>query len=247
MLSKNQIKLINTLQQKKYRNKKGLFIVEGKKSINEFLISDFELDFLFFTKDFSIDFQVQEIQSFKKILITKTELKKISSLKNPNQVLAIFKIPKKNRLIDNGLILVLDNVKDPGNLGTIIRLSDWFGIKQIICSLETVDCYNTKVVQASMGSLTRVNLVYTNLQKYLENTNLPIYVTLLQGENIYKNNLPSQAIIVMGNEANGVSKCIISLATHKITIPHFSKITQTESLNVAMASSIVLSEFKRSK
>ncbi|HIP27307.1 MAG TPA: RNA methyltransferase [Flavobacteriaceae bacterium] len=244
MLSKNQIKLINSLQQKKYRNLHGLFIVEGKKSVNEFLQSDFELESLFVLENQEVKTKSQEIN---KIVINSNELKKISALKNANQVLAVFKIPKNIELVNNGLILALDDIKDPGNLGTIIRLCDWFGIKQLVCSLETVDCYNPKVVQASMGSLTRVNILYTDLKVYLSKTELPIYTTLLEGENVYKSKLPKDAIIIMGNEANGISDTISSFSTNKITIPNFSKTKQTESLNVAMATSIVLSEFKRDK
>jgi len=218
MLSKNQIKLINSLQQKKYRNLHGLFIVEGKKSVNEFLQSDFELESLFVLENQEVKTKSQEIN---KIVINSNELKKISALKNANQVLAVFKIPKNIELVNNGLILALDDIKDPGNLGTIIRLCDWFGIKQLVCSLETVDCYNPKVVQASMGSLTRVNILYTDLKVYLSKTELPIYTTLLEGENVYKSKLPKDAIIIMGNEANGISDTISSFSTNKITIPNF--------------------------
>ena len=246
MLSKSQIKRINSLHQKKYRNKLGLFIVEGKKSVIEFLNSDFELDSLFFTEDFDVE-AVNNNQLFKdkNVLVTNNELKKITVLKNANQVLAVFKIQNNIKIQNNGLTLALDDVKDPGNLGTIIRLCDWFGIKQLICSLETVDCYNPKVVQASMGSLTRVQVIYTDLLLHLQNTDLPIYATLLEGENIYKSKLPSKAIILMGNEANGISNKIIKLATNKINIPHFGDLHQTESLNVATATAIVLSEFRR--
>ena len=242
MLSKSQIKLIHSLQQKKYRNIHKLFIVEGKKSVKEFLNSSFELEHLFVLENQE---PIVKSQDSNEIEITFKELKKISALKNPNQVLAVFKIPKQIERQDNGLILALDNIKDPGNLGTIIRLCDWFGIKQLVCSAETVDCYNPKVVQASMGSLTRVTITYTNLYEYLSKQKTPIYATLLAGENLYKEKLPSKAIMVMGNEANGISKEIIALANHKINIPHFGDLHQTESLNVAMATAVVLSEFRR--
>ncbi len=241
MLSKNKIKLINSLNRKKNRTEHQLFIVEGKKSVDEFLASHFELDSLYYTKNYST---VTNYNNQYKITIE--QLNKISSLKNANQVLAVFHIPKNNISLENGLILALDKVKDPGNLGTIIRLCDWFGIKQLICSLETVDCYNTKVVQASMGSLTRVNIVYTNLTEYInKKPELPVYVSLMDGKNIYKTDLPKNAIIVMGNEANGISDEIITLASNKISIPRFGDLLQTESLNVATATSIILSEFKR--
>ena len=242
MLSKNQIKLINSLHQKKYRNKHELFIVEGKKSVTEFLQSSFKLESLFVLENHKDD--NQDVIN-KTIEVTYNELKKISALKNPNQVLAVFHIPKNDVLLNNDLTLALDDVKDPGNLGTIIRLCDWFGIKQLVCSKETVDCYNPKVVQASMGSLTRINIVYTDLSEFISNSNLSIYVSLMNGDNIYQSNLPKEAIIVMGNEANGISNEIISLATNKISIPRFGNLHQTESLNVATATSIILSEFRR--
>ena len=240
MLSKSQIKRINSLQQKKYRNKLGLFIVEGKKSVNEFLKSNFKLDSLFYTADYIVDKEILSKQE-----ITQNELHKITALKNANQVLAVFEIPNNSIISNKGLTLVLDDIKDPGNLGTIIRLCDWFGINQLVCSKETVDCYNPKVVQASMGSLTRVTVVYTDLQDFLQNTKRKIFVSLMDGDNIYKTTLPKEAVIIMGNEANGIAKNLISLATDKISIPRFGNLHQTESLNVATATAIILSEFKR--
>jgi TrmH family RNA methyltransferase len=140
----------------------------------------------------------------------------------------------------------LDDIRDPGNLGTIIRLCDWFGVTDLICSENTVDCYNPKVIQATMGSLTRVNVSYLNLENYLLNTSVPVFGTFMKGANLYKNNESTETgIVVLGNEANGISENIEKIITHKITIPKFGKIQQTESLNVAMATSIVLSEFKR--
>lgn len=242
MLSKSQIKLINSLQQKKYRDKHGLFIVEGKKSVVEFLDSKFELEYLFFTEGLG---NKVKTESKKEFLISTSELKKISALKNPNKILAVFKTPKSKLIKENGLILALDNIQDPGNLGTIIRLCDWFGVTQLICSKNTVDFLNPKVVQASMGSLTRVNVIYTNLDFFLDNTSLPIFATLLKGENIYKKELPKNAIIIMGNEGSGVSDPILNFASELINIPHFGETKQTESLNVASATAIVLSEFKR--
>jgi TrmH family RNA methyltransferase len=142
--------------------------------------------------------------------------------------------------------LALDNIKDPGNMGTIIRLCDWFGISKIICTEETVDIYNPKVVQATMGSLARVQVEYTNLTAYLKATDLEIFGTFMDGENIYKKELPTSGILVMGNEANGISSEIEKLITQKIAIPRFGNLQQTESLNVATATAIFLSEFKRS-
>jgi len=237
-LSKNHIKLITSLSQKKYRQKHKLFVVEGVKVVQEFLNSSYELEIVFSTDtDFS--------STNKFIEVTDQELKKISSLKNPNKVLAIFKIPNQINPIMGGLILVLDSINDPGNLGTIIRLCDWFGIEQLVCSNETVDCFNSKVVQASMGSLTRVAVSYLDLKKYLQNALAPIFVADMDGLNVYKTKLPDSAVLVLGNEANGISDEIKQLVTTKITIPRYGAFQQTESLNVATASAILLSEFRR--
>ena len=237
-LSKNHIKLITSLSQKKYRQKHKLFVVEGVKVVQEFLNSSYELEIVFSTDtDFS--------STNKFIEVTDQELKKISSLKNPNKVLAIFKIPNQINPIMGGLILALDSINDPGNLGTIIRLCDWFGIEQLVCSNETVDCFNSKVVQASMGSLTRVAISYLDLKKYLQNASVPIFIADMDGLNVYKTKLPDSALLVLGNEANGISDEIKQLVTTKITIPRYGAFQQTESLNVATASAILLSEFRR--
>ncbi|WP_299106623.1 RNA methyltransferase [uncultured Winogradskyella sp.] len=239
MLSKNQIKLIKSLSLKKNRQQNGLFIVEGIKGISEFLKSDFVLKNLFTTKPI---FEADEDLIYE---ITEAELKKITSLKNPNTALAIFEIPEQIASQENGLTVVLDDVRDPGNLGTIIRLCDWYGIKDLVCSFNTVDCYNAKVVQATMGSLTRVNIQYLDLNAYLESTKVSIFGTLLEGENIYTADLPQKGIIVLGNEANGISENIKTKVNRKLTIPQFGVLKATESLNVANAAAIVLSEFKR--
>lgn len=236
MVSKNQIKFIEKLQQKKYRTQYKMFVVEGKKSIIEFLQSGFEVEQIFVTDDFYGNFSQYNIS-----FISKEELKKISSLKNPDDGVAIFKIPDNQPITFSGKILALDDIRDPGNLGTIIRLCDWFGIRQLICSPQTVDCYNPKVVQSSMGSLTRVSIYYTDLQEVIEKSKLPTYATAMQGENLYKADFPNDFILIMGNEANGISEKIFDLATKKITIPRFGNLQQTESLNVASATAIFLS------
>ncbi len=241
MLSKNQIKLINSLQQKKYRTKNNLFIAEGVKCVNEFLNSEFVLNKLFCTNDFESDVPIGIIQE-----ITALELKKISNYINPNEVLGLFEIPKEKKMSYEGFTLVLDGVNDPGNLGTIIRLCDWFGIKQLICSNDTADCYNPKVVQSTMGSLARVSIVYTELEDFINKTNVPVYSAMMHGENIYKTALPKEAILVMGNEANGVSEPISKLISNSLTIPKFGKKQIAESLNVSTATAILLSEFMRS-
>ncbi|KAB8155929.1 RNA methyltransferase [Kordia sp. TARA_039_SRF] len=239
MISKRQIKIITSLHQKKYRKSTGLFVAEGKKVIEEFLNSNFELETLFTTDAFLFEKNVDTI------VLSEAELKKISFLKTPNKALALFKICEEAFLKQEGLIVALDAIRDPGNLGTIIRLCDWFGVKQLVCSETTVDCYNPKVIQATMGSLTRVQVVYTDLSRYLSETNLPIFGAFMDGTNVYKTNLPTDGILVMGNEANGVSEEISTFITEKIAIPRFGDLQQTESLNVAMATGILLNEFKR--
>ncbi|MFD2909833.1 TrmH family RNA methyltransferase [Flavobacterium ardleyense] len=240
MVSKNQIKLITSLQQKKYRKQEQLFFVEGVKGVQELLDSNFELHELFTTK---ADFQ--SIDKNKVYSISDAELKKISALTTPNTCLAIFKIPAAIKFEEKGLLVALDDVRDPGNLGTIIRLCDWFGIKTLYCTEATVDIYNPKVVQATMGSIGRVNVFYGDLEKLLTATKLPIFGTFMDGKNIYQESLPSEGIIVMGNEANGISKTIEKLVSERIAIPRFGDLQATESLNVATATAIILSEFKR--
>ena len=241
MVSKNQIKLITSLQQKKFRTQEKLFFAEGIKVIQELLNSNFELQHLF-----TIQHDFDAVSSSQKTIISESELKKISALSNANTCLAVFKIPVEKNIISKGLILVLDDIRDPGNLGTILRLCDWYGIEQLICSASTVDIYNPKVVQATMGSISRVNVNYADLQIFLKETNLPIFGTFMDGQNIYKETLPKEGIIIMGNEANGISESIEKLVKHRLTIPRFGKLQQTESLNVATATAIVLSEFRRS-
>ena len=239
-ISKNQLKLITSLSQKKYRQKHDLFIAEGVKVLNELLNSTFEIETLFCTDDFKT-----AICDKKIVRISETELKKVSTLKSPNKALGIFKIPKEKVLQNSGLTVALDAINDPGNLGTIIRLCDWFGITQLVCSKDTVDCYNQKVVQASMGSLTRVSIHYTDLENYITKSNLDTFIADMDGKNVYKTKLPKEGILIMGNEANGVSKEIKTLLQYKISIPRFGETQETESLNVATATAILLSEFKR--
>lgn len=240
MVSKNQIKLIISLQQKKFRQEHQMFVAEGVKVISEFINSGFELLQLY-TTDVTLfkNYQLHPIQ------INEAELKKISALVNPNSCLAVFKIPNSSQFIDKGLIVALDDIRDPGNLGTIIRLCDWFGVEQLICSENTVDVYNPKVIQATMGSLSRVSIIYGDLAKMISSSNLPIFGTFMDGDSIYENDLFTDAILIMGNESNGISKEIEMLIQHKITIPRFGSLQKTESLNVATATAIVLSEFKR--
>lgn len=239
-LSKNQLKLITSLNQKKYRTAHQLFVAEGTKIVAEFLNSNFELEQLF-----CVDYA--SYKNLEKVTeISETELKKISTLVTPNNVLALFKIPSTTTTsIKSGLIVALDEINDPGNLGAIIRLCDWFGVDQLVCSTNTVDCFNQKVVQSAMGSLARVSIIYADLEDYLQQSNLPKYAAVMNGENVFKSKLPENSLLVMGNEANGIRESILKLITKTISIPRFGALKQTESLNVATATAILLSEFKR--
>lgn len=239
-LSKNNIKLITSLQQKKYRQKHQLFVAEGVKVVKELLASSLEVEQLYTTEESFISPKNVEVT-----LISENELKKISTLKTPNKVLGLFKIPKEEEVNKSNFMVALDGINDPGNLGTIIRLCDWFGVSELICSKNTVDCYNQKVVQSTMGSLTRVHVSYVDLSEFLKNTSLPIYTADMHGDNVYTTSLPQKAILVMGNEANGISSEIAEIVKNSVTIPRFGDLQRTESLNVATATAILLSEFKR--
>ena len=239
MLSKNQIKLIKSLAQKKFRTQHCLFTVEGVKGITEFINSSFQLKKIYTTD------AVFEITTSDYELISDNDLKKISQLKNPNTAVGIFEIPERKDIDVSKLIVALDDVRDPGNLGTIIRLCDWFGIKDLVCSSTTVDCFNPKVVQATMGSLTRVNVSYLDLEQFLSAIKIPVLGTFMEGEIIYNTNLPEAGVLIMGNEGSGISKTIENTVSQRLSIPRFGDIKATESLNVATATAICLSEFKR--
>lgn len=240
MLSKNQIKFIRSLKKKKFRQLNQLFLAEGVKVVNELLNSSFKLHKLYGTASFQNTFKINDLQ-----IITEEELKMVSDFTNPNQVIGIFEIPEEKKPLDQGLTVALDDINDPGNLGTIIRLCDWFGVSQLICSNNTVDCFNPKVVQASMGSLTRIQINYVDLSNYLTQEKRVIYGTFLDGENIYNSKHDINSVLVLGNEANGISERIGELVQRKLTIPQFGDQQQTESLNVATATAIFLSEFRR--
>jgi TrmH family RNA methyltransferase len=239
MLSKNQIQLITSLKQKKFRIHHKLFVAEGKKTIEELLNSHFKLHQLYTT---TLEYEVSDDVI---TIITQTELKKISFLKTPNKALALFKIPEMQDIDFDQLVVALDKVRDPGNLGTIIRLCDWFGVKDLICSNETVDCYNPKVIQATMGSLSRVNVTYTKLDAVLSDREETTFGAFMDGDNVYDLNLPNSGILVLGNEANGITSNVAAEINQRIAIPQFGEHQDTESLNVANAAAILLSEFKR--
>ncbi len=259
MLSKNQIKFINLLKQKKHRIEHQLFVAEGGKIVSELINSSIVVKQVYSTPDFfqKNNLTISEQKSIECIDIKETELERISSLITPNEVLAICEIPSYKLNIDSlkgKLTLVLDDIKDPGNLGTIIRISDWFGIEQIICSNESVDVYNSKVVQATMGSISRIKVHYTDLIEFFTlNTialKLPVYGALLDGKSIYIEQLSANGFVVIGNESRGINDALLSFITDKISIPSFSQYKsggggEAESLNAAIASSIICSEFRR--
>eukprot|EP01093_Parvamoeba_rugata_P001575 TRINITY_DN1193_c0_g4_i1.p1 TRINITY_DN1193_c0_g4~~TRINITY_DN1193_c0_g4_i1.p1 ORF type:complete len:240 (+),score=36.59 TRINITY_DN1193_c0_g4_i1:546-1265(+) len=239
MVVKSELKLIKSLQQKKCRNEHGPFVVEGKKTVEEVLNSNMEI-----YKLFTVDPNELETGDVPFYSISNKELSQISSLKNPNGYLGVFYIPKPTDQILSDWILVLDGVQDPGNLGTIIRLCDWFGITDIICSTDTVDCYNPKVLQATMGSITRVNVQYKDLDAFLNSTELPVYGTFMDGVSVNNTKLPKKGIMIMGNEGKGISDAIAKLCTDRLAIPQFGEST-TESLNVASATAILLHEIRK--
>lgn len=249
MLSKNDIKNIKSLEHKKFRTEKGLFIAEGHKTVLE-LTAKFSCTLLAATQDWldcHRNIPAERIES-----VTTDELKRASLLQSPQDVLAVFRIPKSEiKMSDtaqNNLVLALDDVQDPGNLGTIIRLADWFGIKDVFCSKGTADIYNPKAVQATMGALARVRVHYTDLKQSIKELpgSVPVYGTFLDGEIIYDTKLSANGVIIMGNEGNGITPEIKQSVTHKLYIPNWPKGAPTsESLNVAIATAIVCSEFRR--
>lgn len=248
MLSKASVKYIQSLQHKKFRDEHHVFVAEGPKLLSE-LINEgfFELETLYLLKSWMEELDHNLIGKYKEKIhvVEDFELEKISALKSPNKGVGVFKKinPVSDFKINDSITLILDDINDPGNLGTIIRTADWFGIKNIVCSLNTVDCYNPKVVQSTMSSLARVNIFYTDLIKWLqENRKVPIYCTALNGLKLSQIKNKNEALLIIGNEANGVSQEVMSCADEMITIP---KIGKAESLNAAVATSILLYEFKR--
>jgi TrmH family RNA methyltransferase len=240
MVSKNQIKLITSLQHKKFRTEHQLFIAEGVKVIQELLASNFVLEHLFETEAI-----FEQVSISQKTVIKEADMKRITALSSASSCLAIFKIPAAAKIDTKELIVALDDIRDPGNLGTIIRLCDWFGVTQLLCSYETVDVYNPKVIQATMGSISRVKINYVDLKDYISQSSLPVFGTFMDGKNLYKEALPKEAILILGNEANGISASLEKNIKNRIAIPRFGDIQKTESLNVATATAIFLSEFRR--
>ena len=243
MISKNQLKYIRQLEQKKYRRREGLFVAEGTKVVGD-LLQRYRPEAVFATADW------QAPAGITPQLVTDDELRRISFLQHPQQVLALFPLPSVNSLpssVNSELSLALDGVQDPGNLGTIIRIADWFGISTIICSEDTVDAWNPKVVQATMGSIARVNIIYNNLSEFLDSlpADFPVYGTFLDGENIYTQELTHEGLIIMGNEGNGISDAVRAKVNRRLLIPDFHQGETADSLNVAIATAITCSEFRR--
>lgn len=240
MISKNYIKLIHSLERKKNRDEEGKFVLEGEKMLLEILNwkSDY-LVHLFYTEDFKSS--ISSFDESKCTEVSEKELKSISRLQTPNKALAIFR-KWEPTAIKSDFYIALDGVQDPGNMGTILRLADWFGIPEIICSKDTVDCFNPKVVQATMGAIFRVQVRYVDLIDFLPTLNLPIYGALLEGENVYQTKLSPKGILVLGNEGKGIRTDIQKIIDKPISIPRFG---EAESLNVSTAGAILLSEFFR--
>ena len=242
MISKKQIKYIRQLEQKKFRKRENCFVAEGPKVVGD-LMKRYQPKAIFATRAWlegaGIGSQATEI--------TDEELRRISFLQNPQQVLALFLIPSTIFYQPSTLSLALDSVQDPGNLGTIIRIADWFGIDTIYCSEDTADAYNPKVVQATMGSLAHVHIIYCDLLQLFDALppSYPVYGTLLDGDDIYQQPLSQEGIIVMGNEGNGISEAVRQRVTRRLLIPNFHQGESAESLNVAIATAITCSEFRR--
>lgn len=242
MISKSDIKYIQSLAHKKFRDEERLFIVEGVKMVEELISSASDnIDRVFATKNWVERQLPNTVVNKLTVVIEEHELAKISQHKTPNEVLALVKFPKfQNEYnTDNKLTLVLDQIQDPGNLGTIIRTCDWFGINQIVCSLDTVDNYNPKVIQSAMGSILHVEVIYKSLPTFLSTVqDIPIYAAVLNGKSIHDIAIAKPSLLLIGNESNGISKEVLAFATEKITIP---KLGQAESLNAAIASGIIIS------
>ena len=254
-ISKNQIKFIRQLEQKKFRRREGLFVAEGTKVVGD-LLAHYTPHAVFATDEWLKDHASENCHLSSVITeVTDEELRRLSFLQHPQQVLALFPIPGSPLGTPpfgggwEGLALALDGIQDPGNLGTIIRIADWFGIEQIFCSDDTVDAWNPKVVQATMGSIARVNIIYINLSEFLDTlpADFPVYGTLLDGDNIYKTELPQGgAFVIFGNEGQGISPKIAEHVTKRLHIPAMPrKGARSESLNVGIAAAITISELRR--
>jgi RNA methyltransferase, TrmH family len=245
MLSKNTVKFIKSLQQKKFRKQENSFFVEGAKNVTELLDSEYEITHLLYTESYFND-HISQIKrcGAEKYEVTAKSLESIGSFQSNDAAIAVAKIKNIDsfQVQGNELAIALDDVRDPGNLGTIIRIADWYGVNKIILSEQCADFYNPKVLNSSMGSFTRVRFLYTDLKDYLESQTVPIYGALLEGESIYKADLSAAGILLMGNESKGIADELMPFITHKLTIPQFGS---AESLNVAIATAVICDNFRR--
>jgi TrmH family RNA methyltransferase len=232
VINNREIKLINSLKRKKNRIEEGLFVVEGEKNVEELLHSNFQILEIYATNNWN-----SEVEHHK---ISEKDLGRVSSLSTPNKVIALVKIPKQESINTNITSIVIDGVNDPGNLGTIIRTANWFGINQVICSNNSVDKFNPKAIMASMGSIFKTDVFYTDLKNYLKESKLPIYGALLEGDSIYDTSFNDPSILLLGSESHGISIDLIPSITHKTTIPGNES---TESLNLGVSAAIYCSEY----
>ncbi|WP_163322045.1 RNA methyltransferase [Draconibacterium mangrovi] len=252
MIGKSTTKLINSLALKKYRTKENCFLIEGDKMVKEALDSDMKIKLLIVTDQFLNRFPITQNDAVRIIETDANELKKVSLLQHPQNSLAVCEIPEKPDFPDSlpdGLSVYLDGVQDPGNMGTIVRICDWYGIQHLFCSPDSVDLYNPKVIQASMGSFSRIKLHecdFEELANLAHKSEAPLFGAFMNGDNIYQKQLPKQAVLVMGNEGNGIRPAVEKRITNKLSIPNFSENEiKAESLNVSVATAILCSEFKR--
>ena len=232
MITNSELKYIKKLGRKKYRNLHSHFVAEGDKVFSDFFDSSISMFKSYSTK---------KILGQNTVIVTDSCMKRMTFLKNPSNILGIFSIPEKKKAPINEKVLVLDNVSDPGNLGSLIRLCDWFGFENVVCSKKTVDCYNPKVVQSSMGSLARINIFYEDLKSYLSKVSIPVYGAFLNGKLINKVTFPNEFVLIFGNESNGISQSINKFVNHKITIAKGSK-SVVDSLNITSATAILMNE-----
>lgn len=242
MITKNTIKTIQSLKLTKYRKELQLFIVEGRKTVEELLRSPFEITALYATERFQKEFGIQDDRLET---VNEVQMEQMSVLDTPPGILAVVKIPKPCTINDEGMTLALDGVANPGNLGTIIRTAEWFGIRQIVCSEDCVEVWNPKVIQATMGSIFRMNVAYSDLSVFLKaeaTKGKPVYGALLEGENIFKKDHWEKGVIVIGSESHGIRSNLLPLITHPITIPR-AEGSMTESLNASMAAGIILADY----
>lgn len=242
MITRNIIKTIQSLKLTKYRKELQLFIVEGKKTVEELLHSPFEITAIYATERFQKEY---EIQDERLDMVSDVQMEQMSALDTPPGILAVVKIPKSRSIKVEGMTLALDGIANPGNMGTIIRTAEWFGIRQIVCSEDCVEVWNPKVIQATMGSIFRMNVVSSDLAAFLKEAasrGKPVYGALLEGENIFKKNHWEKGVIVIGSESHGIRSNLLPLITHPITIPR-AEGSLTESLNASMATGIILADY----